>query len=125
MSLAQPKPRPKLLDTREANAQIAATDRAERQKCKQRSDGQCEVVERIPGWPNPNAWIPRRCRRRSSQNHHLIGGSGRRNTGRSILAEHRLDVCDACHQAITNHVLVPIDGTQKDDAATVRYERRR
>ena len=66
---------------------------------------------------------PFRCKQRAVENHHLIGGIGRRNQGRSILAKHRLDVCKVCHAEITNHVLVPVDGTKKDDAATVRYER--
>ena len=117
------KPRPTLLDKQDKDSAVDAKDRIERKKCKARSGGRCEVIERIPGWPNPNAWIPRRCWRRSSQNHHLIGGSGRRNKGKSILAEHRLETCDRCHDEITNHVLVPVDGTLKEDAATVKYER--
>lgn len=110
------KPRPKLLDKRAAQAECAAQDRRERVKCKQRSEGRCEVRE---GW----YMTFRRCPRRASQNHHLIGGSGKRNKGKSVLAEHRLDTCDRCHKEITHHVLVPVDGTLKDDAATVRYER--
>jgi hypothetical protein len=119
---AQPKPRPKLLDKRERRASVTAKDRAERAKCRQRSGGRCEVIE---VYESAGREITSACFRRASQNHHLIGGSGRRNTGRSILAEHRLDTCDRCHDEITNHVLVPVDGTQKEDAATVRYERQR
>ena len=96
---------------------LALLDRAERLECKRRSGGQCEVRELGP------TLIIRRCARRASQNHHLIGGTGRRNKGRSILAEHRLETCDRCHAEITNHVLIPVDGTRKEDAATVRYER--
>lgn len=118
------KPRPHLLTQREKAAERDAIDRAERQKCRARSGGRCEVITKRltdPFWIV--AVIEHRCARRSSQNHHLIGGSGRRNTGKSILAAHRLDCCDRCHQEITNHVLVPVDGLLKEDAATVRYER--
>jgi hypothetical protein len=65
-----------------------------------------------------------RCQRRASENHHLIGGIGRRNKGRSILAEHRLDVCQRCHEEITGRVLVPcVEQKDAEWAATVRYER--
>lgn len=113
-----PKPRPKYLDTRERASQTARIDREERAKCHDRSGGRCEVYEKVPG---RRLWL--RCMRRASENHHLIGGIGRRNRGRSILAKHRLDTCDTCHTDITWHVLIPVDGTKKEDAATVRYER--
>ena len=106
------KPRPKLLDTQEKKAHVNADDKIERGKCRQRSGGQCEVIER-----------GRRCARRSSQNHHLIGGIGRRGRGKSRLHQHRLDVCDRCHKEITNHVLVTVNAIDREDAATVRYER--
>ena len=41
------------------------------------------------------------------------------------VAAHRIDVCDRCHQEITGNVLVPVDAVTKEDAAKVRYERRR
>lgn len=130
LATAQPKPRPKLLDKRQKQAELNAQDRIERQKCKQRSGGQCEVwvvSSFAPMEGDRSSYFgvrvgSRRCPRRASQNHHLIGGQ-RRNKGKSILAEHRIDTCDRCHSEITNHVLVPVDGTLKDDAATVRYER--
>lgn len=121
---AQPKPRPKLLDKREAKSALAAQDRAERLICKQRSGGQCEViVTRLtdPFWIV--ARIETRCRRRASQNHHLIGGIGRRNRGESLLAAYRIDVCDRCHDEITGHVLKPVNEVDRYEAATVRYER--
>lgn len=122
------KPKPRLLEKRAQRAAISAIDKQERATCRQRSGGQCEVIYwTVAGTVHPSTTpmpqVFRRCPRRSSQNHHLIGGTGRRNKGRSILAAHRLDVCDRCHLEITNHVLVPVDGTQKEDAATVRYER--
>jgi hypothetical protein len=111
---AQPKARPKLLDKRQAKADAARVDREQRAICRHRSMGRCEVVTR------------HRCIHRASENHHLIGGIGRRNKGRSILAEHRLDVCSYCHEEITAHVLVPcVDEAKREAAATVRYERKR
>jgi len=124
---AQPKPRPRLLERREAASKVKTQDQIERAKCHVRSGGRCEVIEVFhsgSGWPL-SVVPPVRCQRRATENHHLIGGSGRRNTGRSIMAAHRLDVCQRCHQDITGKVLVPVDGTKKEHAATVRYERRR
>ena len=120
---AQPKPRPVLLDRRESKAEIATIDRAERKKCRERSGGQCEVRSGFVQPGQPSAAITVRCIHRATENHHLIGGIGRRNRGRSILAEHRLDVCAWCHAELTGNVLVTVDGTQKEDAATVKYER--
>lgn len=123
---ACPKPRPKLLDKREKQAGLRSKDDIQKARVRKRSGGQCEVQEQhFYPMSNPEQRPQyRRCPRRSAPgNHHLIGGSGRRNKNRSILAEHRLAVCDRCHDEITNHVLVPVDGTKKEDAATVRYER--
>lgn len=124
------KPRPKLLDKREQRAALAATDRIERASCRKRSGGRCEVMEYVgpAGWRATVAFVLgvnfRRCPRRASENHHLIGGIGRKNKGRSILAAHRLDVCDRCHEEITGHVLRAV-GTpvEREAADTVRYER--
>ena len=116
---AQPKPRPKMLDKYDRQRERDRIDHEERAKCKARSGGQCEV--RLMSVTCRGLSV--RCRQRAAENHHLIGGIGRRNQGRSILAKHRLDVCKVCHAEITNHVLRPVDGTKKEDAATVRYER--
>lgn len=114
-----PKPRPRLLEKRERSAEIAAVDRQQRAICRERSGGVCEVREQCG-----KALI--RCKRRASQNHHLIGGIGQRNKGRSILAEHRLDVCDECHTLITHNVLVPcVEQSLAERAGMVRYERKR
>lgn len=122
----QPKPRPRLLDKRQKQDAIDKVDTAERAKVRARSGGQCEVKVDVLATEGVCVIYYRRCPRRCAPgNHHLIGGSGRRNKGRSILAAHRLDVCEKCHYEITNKVLVPTDGTQKECAATVRYERRR
>lgn len=116
------KPRPKLLGKRDAKAKAEAEDRRQRAICKARSGGQCEVKE-VRFRPESSAIYTKRCARRSSQNHHLLGGIGRRNKGRSLLAAHRIDVCDRCHAEITNHVLKPVNQTLGEDAETVRYER--
>lgn len=128
MSLAFPKPRPRLLDKRTRAADVAKVDRAERATCKARSGGRCEVWTLAPrnAWP----YMPRplffRCERRATENHHLIGGIGRKNKGQSILAAHRLDVCRECHRELTGHVLVPcVPHEQAERAESVRYERRR
>lgn len=109
------KPRPKLLDKRQKASQIGEIDRRQRSLCHQRSGMKCEVFTELG-----------RCGRRVSENHHLIGGIGRRNRGKSLLAAHRLDCCDRCHSDITGHVLVPV-GTpeERESAALVRFERRR
>lgn len=118
--LAFPKPRPRDLD-RQALAKLRdKIDRQERAKVMARSGGRCEVrVTVMVVEP-----FDLRCTGRSTEVHHLIGGIGRRNKGRSILAEHRLATCQSCHTAITRHVLQPV-GEGREDAATVRYERAR
>ena len=118
---AQPRPRPRLLDKYDRQRERDKIDREERATCKARSGGQCEVLTAFEILLGTQTVF--RCKQKATENHHLIGGIGRRNQGRSILAKHRLDVCKVCHAEITNHVLVPVDGTKKDDAATVRYER--
>ena len=112
-----PKARPKLLDQRDRKVVLAALDRVEIMKVKQRSGGRCEVLELLCGWTHQ-----RRCPRRASQVHHLKAGIGRRNRGDSILSTHRLHTCDRCHLEITGRVLQPI-GPGREDAATVVYER--
>jgi hypothetical protein len=114
------KPKPRLLERRAKQAAREAVDRVERAHCRARSGGQCEVIIVRDACDYP---APCRCPRRASQNHHLIGGSGRRNTGKSIRFEYRLEVCTKCHADLHGHILVPIDGTKRELAAEVRYER--
>lgn len=117
---------PRKLVTDAAKAKVGTTDKQQRAKCHVRSGGRCEVwsvIYTAPG--SPRVRVFGRCPRRVSQNHHLLGGIGRRNKGRSILAEHRLDVCEPCHKDLTGNVLTAVDGTLKENAATVRYERRK
>lgn len=117
-----PKGDPVRLVKQDKKATVATTDKQEREKCHVRSGGRCEVKETRP-WGQYRFFL--RCERRATENHHLIGGTGRRNKGRSILAAHRLDTCDRCHGDITGKVLVPVDGTKQEDAATVVYERKK
>jgi hypothetical protein len=113
---ACPKPRPRLLDKRERAADLARINREESAKVKARSGGRCEVI--VAGTP----WT--RCNRRGTQIHHLIGGSGRRNVGRSVLAAHKLNSCLACHHEITGHVLKPWGPQSANEcAADVLYYR--
>lgn len=92
-------------------------DQEERDLCHTRSGRRCEVIEVSPRGEQ-------RCTRPVTQNHHLIGGSGKRNKGRSLLAAHRLDTCERCHEDITGKVLKPA-GSKADAelAVTVKYRR--
>ena len=117
-----PKPRPALLSKRDAKAKTATIDRAENAKVKRRSTGLCEVRVVTPNALTGVRYISR-CWRRASHVHHLIAGIGRRNVGRSILAEHKLHTCGICHSEIHGHVLQPVNATEREAAATIRYER--
>lgn len=119
-----PKPRPKALERKDRDAAKGKINRRESAKVKARSHGQCEVYlrGRTP-YGKPSY---RRCARRAMPGtHHLIFGIGRRNVGKSILAEHRIAICRQCHDDIGKKILVPL-GTpeQRESAATVVYERR-
>jgi len=112
-----------LLDKRQQKADAARVDREQRAICQARSGGQCEVRTYV-GYAGSS--LVNRCIHNATENHHLLGGIGRKNVGRSRLAEHRLHVCAYCHAEITAHVLVPcVDEAQREQAATVRYERRK
>lgn len=123
--LAFPKQRPIELDKRDRAKAQRTIDARERAKCHARSGGRCEVVilclvgYDCDGLPHFDEFC---CNRPASENHHLLGGMGRRNRGPSILAEHRLDCCREHHREITRNVLQP-SGAGRDWAATVRYER--
>jgi hypothetical protein len=120
--LAFPKGRPRILVKRERKSALDAKDRAERKKCHLRSGMRCEVIE-VVSKPEASAIVNKRCKGKVVHNHHLIGGVGRRNIGKSILAAHRLDTCKTCHQDIEAEILVPTD-RDPTNAATVTYERR-
>ena len=125
---ALPKPRPRALEKADAKRALALIDKAERLTCKQRSGGRCEVqiVDSVRAAGRKDGKEFYRCTRFASENHHLLAGSGRRNSGKSILSRHRLYCCSICHKDITNHVLRPIGlQAEREWAETVRYERRR
>lgn len=118
-----PKGKPHILIKREMKSALVAKDNAERKKCHLRSGMRCEVKEVIPK-PEESLIVTKRCKGKVVHNHHLKGGNGRRNVGDSILAEHRLDTCQKCHQDIEAELLVPANRDHQYDAAKVTYERR-
>jgi hypothetical protein len=115
------KPKPKMLTKHEARVAVAKQDREENAKVKQRSQGQCEV--RQTNVYSGGKTTVSRCHLRASQVHHLISGIGRRNVGDSISAKCKLHVCDRHHSEIHGHVIVPVNSFEREDAATVVYER--
>lgn len=111
------KPGPKRLEKKRADGTTKTRDQEERDICHTRSGRRCEVIE-------VTSRGAVRCVRRALENHHLIGGIGKRNRGRSILAAHRLDTCKTCHDDITGNVLVPaVSQAEAEVAATVKYKR--
>lgn len=120
--LAFPKGRVKALDKQDAKAALEAKDKAENAKAKKRAQGRCEVVEAVL-IGSSNRVALGFCTKKDTQTHHLIGGIGRRNKGKSILADYKLRVCKECHAAITANVLRPT--TAEHDAHTVRFWRAR
>lgn len=123
MSIAFPKPQPRLLEKRKRKSAKESQNRAERKLCRLRSGGRCEVII-VTHKPEQSALIQKRCTRAANQNHHLLGGVGRRNIGASILAQHRIDTCRSCHEEITHEVLQAYVFDEQYDAATVRYIRK-
>lgn len=117
------KGKPHILTKREEKAKLKAEDDRQRELCHVRSGWRCEVQEVIPK-PEASLIVTKRCKGKVVHNHHLIGGNGKRNVGDSIFAEHRLDVCQKCHQDIEGEILVPADRDKAEAAATVTYERR-
>jgi hypothetical protein len=115
---AFPKGRVKALDKADKQKAIEAKDRAENAKAKKRAGGRCEVLELVGR--NKAAFA---CPHKDTETHHLIGGIGRRNKGKSILAEYKIRVCKECHAAITANILRP--ATAEHDASTVRFWRSR
>lgn len=118
---ALPKSRPVSLDREDRKASIASKDKAENAKAKARAKGQCEVMTVIDA--RSRKTIAVRCDRQDRETHHLLGGNGRRNRGKSILAEYKLRVCPTCHAEITRNILKPMTATH--DAITVRFWRAR
>jgi len=101
MVLAFPKPQPKLLEKRAADAAWQAKDKAESLKVKARSMGRCEVWVR--GY---------QCGKRATEIHHHLFGWKLRGRGESALAINKTHCCSACHRLITGHVLQHVAGTR-------------
>jgi hypothetical protein len=118
---AIPKQRVKALDKADARKALEAKDKAESAKAKKRAKGRCEVHFAEPYGKNLTRWVGLFCSSKDTETHHLIGGIGRRNKGKSILADYKLRVCKECHAAITANILRPT--TAEHTAATVRFWR--
>jgi hypothetical protein len=116
------KQKPKALDKQAKQQAIEAKDKAENAKARKRAKGRCEVHELWP-LPCPVTQSARyvRCPNKDVHTHHLLSGIGRRNIGRSVLAEYKIRVCEKCHADIHAKVLQPT--TAEHDAASVRYRR--
>ena len=90
-------------------------DRAENAKVKARSGGRCEVMvvsekATVGPWTFGGGGM---CQRRSVPGvHHMIGGWGKRARGKSLLADHKQDVCQQCHDLITSHRLRRVGGDE-------------
>jgi hypothetical protein len=117
-ALKFPKSRVKALEKADKAAALATQDKKESAKAKRRAKGMCEAWS-----PCPVGGFMVRCYRKDTQTHHLISGIGRRNKGKSILAEHKLRICDQCHADIHAKVLQPT--TDTTEAAKVRYRRQK
>jgi len=122
---AFPKTRVKALDQADRTRARTAQDKAENAKAKRRAQGTCEVFCLVAVHPARGKYVGeyQRCRQVDTATHHLIGGIGRRNRGKSILAAYKLRVCAKCHDAITKNILRPT--TAEHTAETVRYWRAR
>ncbi len=117
------KGKPRILTKREQKAELTAQDTAERKKCHVRSGKRCECIEVISK-PEASAIVRKRCKGKAVHNHHLISGVGKRNVGISILSEHRIDLCQKCHQDVEGGILRPEKEDDCFDAKTVAYVRR-
>lgn len=113
-----PKARVQALEKQDRVKQLATKDRAENAKARARAKGQCEVRQIFSDGLQR---LPVRCPCKDMETHHLIGGIGRRNRGKSILAVNKLRVCLRHHAEITAHIMKPT--TEKHDALTVIYWR--
>lgn len=97
---------PKAVEKMQRTANRQASDESENVKVKARSGGRCEVK-----WFGRKARQVQRCPHASVYGvHHMIFGNGKRARGKSILADHKQDVCRDCHALIHGHVLRRIGG---------------
>lgn len=117
---AIPKPRPRALEKQDRTKRKKATDDKETAKVKTRSGGQCECREILHNYLNDEL-IKRRCVRRASETHHLLGGSGRRGVKESALAKNKLHLCGICHDLVTRHILQGSWTDVNDRAGTITF----
>ena len=103
------KPLPKALDKRQQALSVEMREHLENGQVIVRSNGRCEC------------FTGTRCKRRACDIHHLRYGSGRRRT--SWRAENKLHLCRQCHALITQHILVPVPGCDRERADSVVYWR--
>jgi len=122
MSMAFPKPKPRALEKQARLRQKQSVEDTQNARVKARSKGQCEVREQFTsrGFAEPTISSTRRCVRRASEVHHMLGGSGRRGVGVSAKAENKLHLCGPCHDLITRHIL-QVHWTQVEDRAGTHY----
>jgi hypothetical protein len=86
-----PKPEPKRREVRRKRMDKAQFQREQRAKVMARSQGRCEIWE-----------LGSRCGFRADEVHHLIGGHGKRNVGKSALAAYQIGICREHHRDIHN-----------------------
>jgi hypothetical protein len=118
---AFPKSQVRALVKQAKDAQVKTTDEKENAKARKRAKGQCEVCITLSSTGRKSVAV--RCERKDVHTHHLLGGVGRRNKGKSILADYKLRVCAECHELITRNILQPT--TAEHDAYTVKYWRQK
>ena len=92
-------PKPALKKRRHPDAAI---DRRESAKVRKRSEGRCEVRERLVELLERISTF--RCAKRAEHVMHLIGGNGKRGRGISALAEHKLHGCADHHREIDGDI---------------------
>lgn len=89
--LAFPKPESKRREKRRKRMDKAQFQREQRAKVLARSQGRCEIWE-----------LGTRCGFRAEDVHHLLGGHGRRNVGKSAYASYQIAICREHHRDIHN-----------------------
>jgi len=121
----QPKPRVRALLKQDRLRKKRSVEDVQNALVRVRSKGQCEVREQFTsrGFAEPEIVSARRCHRRASEVHHLLGGTGRRGIGESAKAENKQHLCGICHDLITRHILIGQWTHVEDRAGTVTYVR--
>ncbi len=119
---AIPKSRPRALEKADRVKRKKSVDDAETAKVKARSGGQCEMREAVLN-AKAFALVGKRCVRRASETHHLLGGTGRRGVKESALAKNKLHLCGICHDLVTRHILQGSWRDVNDRAGTISFVR--